>query len=109
MKALKLLKNIGILLILSGISIPKPAFALTGNEFQRLGDRQIDYVMGAVDQIWLQNNIVGKKRVICFPEDTTYGQMLKVTKKYLSDNPELSHEKTPVLVYNAMVNAFPCK
>jgi hypothetical protein len=65
--------------------------------------------MGATDQLFLEHHLIGKKRYICFPEAFTYGQILKIFEKYIDDHPETLHEDLPVLFYNALVTAFPCK
>ena len=108
MKAVNFLKFIGILTVLSGLTISSPVSALTGNEFQRLGDTQIIYVTGAADQISMLNGLAGENADICFPEGNSYGQVLKIVTKFLSNHPERLHEPMPVLVYNALVLAFPC-
>lgn len=45
---------------------------------------------------------------ICFPADVETGQMTRIALKFVRDNPEKAHERTPVLVISALQKAFPC-
>lgn len=45
----------------------------------------------------------------CPPQDVTMGQVVKIAKKYISNNPELSHKQAMVLVLSSLIDAFPCK
>ncbi len=59
------------------------------------------YIVGAA-------NTLSDTRVICIG-GIKYGQLKKVVKKYLTNNPELLHYNADILVRNALVKAFPCK
>ncbi|MBM0416308.1 MULTISPECIES: Rap1a/Tai family immunity protein [Aeromonas] len=45
----------------------------------------------------------------CPPQDVTMGQVVKIAKKYISNNPELTHKQAMVLVLSSLIDAFPCK
>lgn len=110
MNPVNLLKFIGILTVLSGLTISTPASAITGNEFQNLDEQyKFGYVMGAAEQIWVQDGSVKGKKVVCFPKGNTYDQMSKIVDHYLSEHPERLHEEMAGLLLTALTQAFPCK
>lgn len=45
----------------------------------------------------------------CPPPNITRGQAVKIARKYISNNPELSHKQAVVLVLASLIDAFPCK
>src|SRR5262245_8421463 len=45
----------------------------------------------------------------CIPAQVTTGQLMDITKKYLSDHPELRHYVGASLVAHAFMETFPCK
>jgi hypothetical protein len=51
---------------------------------------------------------IGKVQ-ICFPQINSYGQMLRIIKKYINDHPEQEQYETEWLAFLAMKEAFPCK
>ena len=51
-------------------------------------------------------NFAGK---ICVPDEATYGQVWRVVKKFLDDNPTLLHKHRGTLIKTALVEAWPCK
>jgi hypothetical protein len=45
----------------------------------------------------------------CMPEEVNNGQMLKVLKKWLDNNPEKLHWRADTIIQSALMEAFPCK
>ena len=45
----------------------------------------------------------------CFPPKITLGQLEKIMRKYLNDNPEELHFGLSSLYHSKMVETFPCK
>jgi hypothetical protein len=48
------------------------------------------------------------KPLVCFPENSTLGQDIRIIKKYLEDHPEDLHASGRVLILKALAKAFPC-
>lgn len=46
---------------------------------------------------------------VCDPEAVTRRQGLEVVMRYIRDNPRLWHQSAIVLIYSALVDAFPCR
>ncbi len=61
------------------------------------------YVGGVMD-----GRSLSDKPGFCLPDGITYGQILRVSIKYMQDHPEQLHYPTYLLVVAAHVNAFPC-
>ncbi len=92
-----------------------PSFAWDGNKLLDLCEQKNDgsasyyqdafaglgYIAGAADTL-------NDMSIIC-TEGLTYGQMRRVVKKYLTNNPELLHRNANILVEDALQKAFPCK
>ena len=45
----------------------------------------------------------------CMPEEVTNGQVLKILKKWLDNNPEKLHWRADSIIHAALLEAFPCK
>jgi len=50
-----------------------------------------------------------KDRMICSPRAVTTVQIVRVIKKYISDNPDKAHRATRYVASLALAHAFPCK
>ncbi len=46
---------------------------------------------------------------VCDPETVTRRQELEVALQYIRDNPQRWHQSSIVLIYLALVDAFPCR
>jgi Rap1a immunity proteins len=75
----------------------------------------ISYVIGLIDGAFYQSVRVeadGKTTVgvlpFCRPVGVGDLQLIRVALKFVRDNPEKAHLTTPVLVFGAFKNAFPC-
>lgn len=49
-----------------------------------------------------------RRALICFPEDSTIGQDIRIVVKFLQDHPEKLHYRERNLVFMALQQAFPC-
>jgi hypothetical protein len=49
-----------------------------------------------------------EKRMMCPPDEVTFGQYTRVIYKYISDHPERAHMVTRYLASEALIRAFPC-
>ena len=50
-----------------------------------------------------------KDRMICMPSGVTTIQIVRVMKKYITDNPEKAHRATRFIASVALARAFSCK
>jgi hypothetical protein len=47
-------------------------------------------------------------KLYCRPENSTAGQLVRITLKYIRNHPEDAHQPTVVLIVEALREAFPC-
>jgi hypothetical protein len=72
------------------------------------------YIAGVIDSQTMQfamdgmDHVKGRNRY-CRPEEVTNGQVLKVLKKWLDNNPEKLHLRADTIILTAMLEAFPCR
>ncbi len=72
------------------------------------------YLTGVIDGVkiersWLGGGDEAKYPVpFCLPPEVPMGQVLRITLKYIRNNPELAHHMTVELVVRALNSAFPC-
>jgi len=88
----------------------KVASNLTGAEtFEDgiAGGLCIGYMAGVTEtvRIWQQGT---EKQTYCLPEAAENNQLIRVTIKYLEDNPAELHKNASLLVQFALIEAFPC-
>jgi Rap1a immunity proteins len=50
-----------------------------------------------------------KDRMVCLPRAVTTVQIVRVIKKYVTDNPDKAHRATRYVASLALAHAFPCK
>ena len=64
------------------------------------------YIAGVLDvlRLWNATNV----KHFCIPEDVTNGQLHKVIKKWLDNNPEKLHWRADIIINNALIDGFPC-
>lgn len=70
------------------------------------------FIVGIVSEhdIWLSEVPTAHGSLhFCIPPDVSNGQLVKVVKKYLEDNPGKLHLRVEFLVQKALSQAFPCK
>jgi hypothetical protein len=72
------------------------------------------YVMGVTDveAMWKAiDTKAGTKAYehYCMPEEVNNGQILKILKKWLDNNPEKLHWRADTILHVALLEAFPCK
>jgi Rap1a immunity proteins len=66
----------------------------------------LGYISGIADGI--ETAEIGNRHLVCAPGEATVGQLVDIVKKYLHDHPETRHRAAGVLVFLALVQAFPC-
>ena len=70
------------------------------------------YLSGVTDVERMWKGVEGKTSTsshYCMPNEVTNGQILKILKKWLDDNPNRLHERADLIIHFALVEAFPCK
>ena len=68
------------------------------------------YVMGVADMVGsISDRMVSGFDAVCFPNETTVGQLHRVVVKYLEAHPEETHQPAVILVTVALREAFPCQ
>lgn len=45
----------------------------------------------------------------CVPAEVNNGQVFRIVKKWLDDNPDKLHWRADTIIYVALLQAFPCK
>ena len=89
---------------------PAKAYFLDGNGLHSLcqSDRNVvtAYTLGAVDAF--TTTFSGEKKRICLPLTVTVPQITDVFCKYLQGNPENRNLPGNALVYQMLLNIYPC-
>jgi Rap1a immunity proteins len=70
------------------------------------------YLSGVTDVEAMWKGVEGKgskSAQYCMPLEVTNGQMLRIIKKWLDDNPSKLHERGDTIIHDALREAFPCK
>lgn len=70
------------------------------------------YMAGAIDSFnfWKALEKTSSLPHFCIPEEGIQsGQVWRVLKKYLDNNPEKLHQRADFLIYFSLLEAFPCK
>jgi len=67
----------------------------------------IGYIMGVADAQMLLSS--SGKKYLCLPSGVTSVQLRDVVMKRLGDKPETRHWPASALVWNALIDAYPCK
>jgi len=47
--------------------------------------------------------------IFCLPKGNSFGQMVRIIRKYISDHPEEEHLRMEVVASEALRQAFPCR
>lgn len=108
--------------LLLAVSVGAPSYGkvdgisriYTGNELKQMCDKSkancVSYVTGAVDMMLLLTQIDREqKQWICFPNDVDTLQLTDIVMKNLETNPETRNRFANTIVWNALLEAFPCK
>ena len=66
------------------------------------------FVLGILDTL-ITINASGVTSTSCIPNDVGSDQMIRITVKYLNDNPAMLHFPSGLVVFRAIAQAFPCK
>ena len=51
---------------------------------------------------------VARSKFFCIPDGVTYDQLMKITVKYLEQDPKNLHWSAHALVHNALMDAYHC-
>ena len=110
------------LIAIIAIALPTSTFAqdgtsrfLNGNELYEScsvttgmeASSCVGYIMGVADAQMLLS--AGGKNYLCPPSGVTSVQLRDVVMKRLRDKPETRHWPASALVWNALIDAYPCK
>jgi hypothetical protein len=74
----------------------------------------VGYFSGVMDMELAQNelekthHVEGPQAKFCRPPEVTNGQVFKIVKKWLDNNPDKLHWAGEVIIVKAMSEAFPC-
>jgi hypothetical protein len=69
----------------------------------------LSYVDGVFETMSLIDNLRLKPRGFCAPKQPVQReQLVQIVRRYISDHPEFSDERTIVLVWAALSQSFPC-
>jgi hypothetical protein len=70
----------------------------------------LSYVDGIFEAMSLIDNLNLQPRGFCSPKQPIVRKtLIPIVRKYIADHPETSNERTVVLVWLALSQAFPCK
>ena len=69
------------------------------------------YIAGVVDayEAVAGAGLLNTPQMFCLPDKVTFGQLEKVVRKNLEDNPAHLHEPAAALVLSALRDAYPCR
>ena len=70
----------------------------------------ISYLMGSYDAYELDQMLLDEspKNKVCLPESVLSSQAADVVCKYVADTPSTRHYPAAALVWNALLDSFPC-
>lgn len=93
-------------LVASAMAGSTQAYALSGNQLHELCTKGetacASYIMGSVD------TLLPLASGICAPSSANYRQYKDIVARFLMDRPERRHQLAPLLILDAMREAFPC-
>jgi hypothetical protein len=79
-------------------------------------DRCWSYILGSVDAfVMIQHSVNAKTgeanipRYFCMPDGVDNSQMTRIIKRFLETHPEKLHTGANRLIWDSLVEAFPCK
>ncbi|MFL1524111.1 Rap1a/Tai family immunity protein [Pseudomonas sp. O230] len=67
------------------------------------------FIGGVNSTVFFYSDVLKKDVKYCMPDSVTNGQMVRIVVKYLKDNPKRLNEGRTELVWNAFMDAYPCK
>jgi hypothetical protein len=68
----------------------------------------VGYIQGSIDAFEFER-IRGSEKSVCVPDDVKGEQAIRVFMKYSDEHPEELHKGAPLVVWEAMHQAFPCQ
>jgi Rap1a immunity proteins len=90
---------------------------LTGNQLKEFCDKSPNtldgadcagYVIGVSDAFAASMAIFSTPKIYCPPPQVTPGQLMAMTQKYLTQNPEYGHLDASSIIFNMLSQQFPC-
>ena len=67
------------------------------------------FVQGVASSTALYDEFIPIKLKFCTPGTATGSQLVRIVVKYLKDNPKTLNDNRTVLVWRALLDAYPCK
>ncbi|VVO61274.1 hypothetical protein PS862_00830 [Pseudomonas fluorescens] len=67
------------------------------------------FVLGVARSTALYGEFIPIKLKFCTPDTVTNSQLVRIVVKYLKDNPKTLSDNRTVLVWRALLDAYPCK
>jgi hypothetical protein len=67
------------------------------------------FVQGVASTSAFYDEFIPIKLKFCTPDTATNSQLVRIVIKYLKDNPKTLNESRTVLVWRALLDAYPCK
>lgn len=67
------------------------------------------FVQGVGSSTSLYSEFIPSKLKFCTPDGATNSQLVRIVVKYLKDNPKTLNDDKTVLVWRALLEAYPCK
>ena len=73
----------------------------------------VAYIIGVFDMIELSQSLVDREgkqapQYVCLPSGVSNFQIRDVVVKAVTDNPSQRHNGAAMLIFNALIKAFPC-
>ncbi|MNJ01850.1 hypothetical protein D3C73_1616130 [compost metagenome] len=66
-------------------------------------------MQGVLATTFFYSDELRKDEIFCVPTTVTYAQLVRVVVKYLQDNPKDLNKGRMTLVWQALMDAYPCK
>ena len=105
-----------VLMLAAGLTaMPADASRVTGNQLAEFCSAPAGsvlegacngYIIGVADR--LNRDHMAENGTECTPASATNGQLVKVAKAYLDDNPTQLHRGAHYLIVNALIEGFGC-
>jgi hypothetical protein len=88
------------------LAVPKTASAIDGNRLHELCKDVEGFCAGYISAA---NDTTILPYESCVPKNVNYRQIVDVVQKFLVDHPEQRHRFAPLLIRDAIWEAFPCR
>ncbi|MFV3283168.1 Rap1a/Tai family immunity protein [Pseudomonas sp. NY15356] len=65
-------------------------------------------IRGVASTVYFYSGDLKNDEKFCMPDDVTNGQVARIVIKYLEDNPKILNRPDMALVWEALIDAYPC-